>query len=264
MERLLERQSRSHFLLKNQYRRSYQFDQWQVKFWLASGEVTRAAEWAERVARAKRQESPLARDREDTTRVRVALAQGHAAQALTVLNELLPQSRLQERRSHLIEQLALQALAYRMQKHDAAAFASLTEALQLGAPAGYIRSFVDAGAAVADVLLKLPVTPYRDRVLAAFSDVRLPIADVGSTHSLPIQNLKPKIQHAIEPLTEREREVLQLLAKGATNQEIADTLVVASSTVKNHLSRIFGKLGVGNRTQAVAHARTLGLLDDHA
>jgi LuxR family maltose regulon positive regulatory protein len=68
----------------------------------------------------------------------------------------------------------------------------------------------------------------------------------------------------VEPLTEREREVLGLLAQGATNQAIAAALFVAPSTVKNHLSHIFGKLEAGNRTQAVARARALGLLDEPA
>jgi len=74
----------------------------------------------------------------------------------------------------------------------------------------------------------------------------------------------PPRQPLVEPLTPRELEVLQLIAKGLTNQQIADTLILSLGTVKWHTSQIYGKLGVGNRTQAVAQARRLGLERDAA
>ncbi len=66
----------------------------------------------------------------------------------------------------------------------------------------------------------------------------------------------------LEPLSERELEVLRLLEQGASNQEIAEGLVLALSTVKSHVRNILSKLGVSNRTQAVKRAHTLGLLPD--
>ena len=69
-------------------------------------------------------------------------------------------------------------------------------------------------------------------------------------------------QPLIEPLSERELEVLQLIARGDSNQEIAERLVITQDTVKRHVTHIFEKLGVHNRVQAVARARTLGLLSD--
>lgn len=64
----------------------------------------------------------------------------------------------------------------------------------------------------------------------------------------------------VEPLTKREREVLQLIYEGLSNQEIAEKLVLALNTVKRHTSNIYGKLGVNSRTQAIARARQLGLI----
>ena len=75
-----------------------------------------------------------------------------------------------------------------------------------------------------------------------------------------VQHLPP--QPLLDPLSERELDVLRLLARGASNQEIAESLVVAVNTVKHHVSTILSKLGVGNRTHAVAQARSLGLLPD--
>jgi LuxR family maltose regulon positive regulatory protein len=72
------------------------------------------------------------------------------------------------------------------------------------------------------------------------------------------------VQALPEPLSEREREVLQLLARGASNQEIAQDLVIVVDTVKRHVSHIFAKLGVSNRVQAVRQARKCGLLGEEA
>lgn len=90
-------------------------------------------------------------------------------------------------------------------------------------------------------------TPYLDRVLAAFAPQR------GADHRTA-QHLLP------DPLSTREQEVLHLLAGGASNQEIAERLVITLDTVKRHVSNILSKLGASNRTQAVTKARSLGIL----
>jgi LuxR family transcriptional regulator, maltose regulon positive regulatory protein len=95
-------------------------------------------------------------------------------------------------------------------------------------------------------------TPYLDTLLAAFQQESMAHAQVGEP---------TKLQPLPEPLSERELQVLQSLARGASNQEIAQELVIAIDTVKRHVSHIFFKLGVRNRVQAVKQARTLGLLD---
>ena len=93
---------------------------------------------------------------------------------------------------------------------------------------------------------------YVQRLLAAFPDV-----ETEQASPLSAQTREPDL---IEPLSERELEVLQLIAEGLTNQEIADRLYLALNTVKVHTRNIYGKLGVHHRTEAVAKARMLGLL----
>ncbi|MCB0180259.1 MAG: response regulator transcription factor, partial [Anaerolineae bacterium] len=93
-------------------------------------------------------------------------------------------------------------------------------------------------------------------VLAELSKPITPTVKPPPIHQL----LQPPDQPLVEPLSERELEVLQLLAEGLTNQQIAEKLFVVIGTIKKHTSNIYGKLGVSNRTQAIARARELNLL----
>jgi LuxR family transcriptional regulator, maltose regulon positive regulatory protein len=138
--------------------------------------------------------------------------------------------------------LALDALG---QRDDA--MAAIRRALDLAEPLRAVRSFLDAGTPARLLLRALPATPYRDTILRAFGDAASP---APAAAAMPL----------VEPLSEREREVLRLLASGRTNQEIADELSVAVTTAKKHISNIIGKLGARNRTEAVAQARGLHLL----
>ena len=160
----------------------------------------------------------------------------------------------------------LQALAHSIRNEDQKALTVLAQAVHLAEPEGFIRTFVDEDTAMATLLSRLRVqerrkgpTPYLDTLLAAFSP--------GSAiHEPPRQSDQSTgrntEQPLVEPLSERELEVLHLLASGYSNQEIAEVLVIALDTVKRHVTHIFEKLGVHNRVQAVARARALGLLSD--
>ena len=132
----------------------------------------------------------------------------------------------------------------------------LHRALALAEPRGFIRIFVDEGPPMARLLyeaLSRGIAPdYVRQLLAAFPDAEPEQRDSSDTQ-IPESDL-------IEPLSERELEVLALLADGLTNREIASRLFLALNTVKAHTGNIYGKLDVHNRTQAVARARTLGLL----
>jgi LuxR family maltose regulon positive regulatory protein len=132
----------------------------------------------------------------------------------------------------------------------------------LAQPEGYVRVFANEGPPMAALLRSLIGARHRGRavtgsgaatehlrqVIQAFPPAKAPAGDIPVPAGL------------IEPLTERELEVLQLLAAGRRNRDIAQELVVTQETVKKHLSHIFDKLGAANRTQAVAHARRLGLI----
>jgi LuxR family maltose regulon positive regulatory protein len=256
-ERFLQQIERSRIYAESVLYRAQEHELWQVRLWLMRGDVERAGAWATTQIFSKNHESCLVADRQQTMQARVALAQGDAERALALLEPLLIHAQQQERWRHVLEQRVLQACAYQLHQQTANAQQSLAHALQIGAPEGYLRSFVDEGPQVAELLRQLPTSPYRDRVLAACSAQPLPNHPTA-TWAVPVNTARPSL---VEPLTEREHEVLQLLAQGSTNQEIAAALIVTPSTIKNHLSRIFGKLGVSNRTQAVAYARTLGLFD---
>jgi LuxR family maltose regulon positive regulatory protein len=134
--------------------------------------------------------------------------------------------------------------------------ARLERALTLAEPEGFVRSFVDEGRPMARLLyeaLSRGIAPnYVQGLLAAF-----PVDE--AEHTVP-SKCQAQESELIEPLSERELEVLQLMAEGLTNPEIASRLFVSLNTVKAHARNIYGKLGVHNRTQAVTKARALGVL----
>jgi LuxR family maltose regulon positive regulatory protein len=131
-------------------------------------------------------------------------------------------------------------------------------ALELGARGRYIRVFIEAGAPVAAVLREIsaqdPQQPYLQQLLAAFStEERAEVVE-------PSQSTTAKAQQLIEPLSQRELEVLRLIADGRANGAIAAALTIELGTVKRHVHSLLGKLQAPSRTAAVARARELGLL----
>ena len=149
-----------------------------------------------------------------------------------------------------IEILVLKALAYEAQGNIADALSPLERALTVGEPEGYTRIFIDEGNSIAQLLSEADaqgIKPdYTRKLLASFDAENKP--DLPSSQPL------------IEPLSERELEILQLIAQGLSNREISERLFLAMPTVKGHNRNIFGKLQVKRRTEAVARARELGLL----
>lgn len=166
---------------------------------------------------------------------------------------LLPAAEAGDRLGSVIEILVLQALAHEAQGNSIAALAPLKRALTLAEPEGYVRIFVDEGrplqTLLAESLSRGADAGYVTHLLTAIS------RQTGDEPTIPDPN-----QLLIEPLSNRELDVLGLIALGHTNQAIADELVIALSTVKKHVNNTFGKLGVSSRTQAVSRARELGLL----
>ena len=157
----------------------------------------------------------------------------------------------------------LRALAFQTAGDAHDALAALEHALTLAEPEGYVRTFVDEGEPmrllIADFGLLIEeqtshLQSYVAKLLAAFPGV--PLISLDSS----IGNQQSKIQNLVEPLSDRELEVLRLVADGLSNHEIADKLIIGLGTVKTHINNIFGKLDVKNRTQAVARARELNLL----
>jgi LuxR family maltose regulon positive regulatory protein len=133
------------------------------------------------------------------------------------------------------------------------ALTSLEKALSLAKPEGFMRVFLDEGEPIQE-LLKVAGSRLKDETIVRYSRELLAAFVTESTHSLSVK------QQLIDPLSERELEVLRLVAMGKSNQQIADTLFITSGTVKKHLNNIFGKLSVQSRMQCVVRARELNLL----
>jgi len=154
-----------------------------------------------------------------------------------------------------LKAMALQAVALHMKGEKAQAIQLLHEVLALAEQGGFIRLFVDEGARMAELLsaaVAQGIRPdYVKKLLAAF--------DAESKREQPIAYV-PKTSSLVEQLSPRELEVLRLIAQGLSNQEICKHLYLALDTVKGHNRRIFDKLQVQRRTEAIARARELGLL----
>ena len=169
----------------------------------------------------------------------------------------------------MIEIRILQALAHHAQAERGQAFMMLEQALRLAAPEGYVRVFVDEGAPMATLLagaLEALTWPQGERAQDGRAYAEHLLAVLRAEGVEPVRDVhSPGSDRQIatassELLTEREQEVLRLLAAGRSNQAIADELVVAVGTVKRHLNNIFGKLGVQTRLEAAARARDLSLV----
>jgi LuxR family maltose regulon positive regulatory protein len=196
---------------------------------------------------------------EYATLARVFIAQGRFLEALDLLEQMQAVAEETGRHGRLLESLMLRALALSAQGHTEQALPPLVRALSLAEPGGYVRTFADEGTPIAQLLTLVkargmaPEEAYVDKLLAAIGFEERP----GQPAARPRQASTFPL---IEPLSERELEVLSLVAAGLSNREIAAKLVIAEGTVKKHLHNIFGKLNVRSRTQAVMRASELGLL----
>ena len=163
-----------------------------------------------------------------------------------------------------IEILALRALALEKQGKAADALAALRKAVELSRPGGFIRVFVDLGPPMQTLLARLveqrlaPHTEAVRRILAAFPepDKQIATGDIGSAIHAANARL-------VEPLTDRELDVLALLREHLSNKEIAHRLCLSPMTVKRYTVNLYGKLGVNKRWDAVVEAEALGILPPH-
>jgi LuxR family maltose regulon positive regulatory protein len=195
---------------------------------------------------------------------RVLLARSDPGQARMLLQRLLDAATSQGRVGAVIEIQALRALALDACGDRAGALDVLTEALTLARRHGYVRVFADEGAAMRALLAKLAAAQPGQQHAARHIDpgyLDAVLRACGQADAVPPQRRAAVAPPGlIEPLTDRELEVLRLLAAGKSNQRIAHDLVVALDTVKKHVTHVLGKLGAANRTEAAARARQLGLI----
>ncbi len=183
--------------------------------------------------------------------------------ALSLLARLLQAAEAGGRNGSVIEILLLQSLAYQAQCDQPRALAALERALTLAEPEGYVRIFVDEGEAMRLLILDFrftieksarhgvhPLFTYVDKLLLVFPQ------PITTSPQSKTQNRKPEI---VEPLSERELEVLKLFRSELNGPEIAEQLIVSLNTLRTHTKSIFNKLGVNNRRAAVRRAEELDL-----
>jgi LuxR family maltose regulon positive regulatory protein len=231
-----------------------------VRVWLAQGRLGEALDWARQRGLSTENELSYLREFDHITLARVLLAchqHDHAdvpiAETVKLLECLLKAAEEGGRNGSVIEILILLALAHHAQNDLPAALSSLQRALTLAEPQGYVRMFLDEGKDMMGLLREASaqkITPdYTDKLLDAFQIEQRECKDKPDPH-----------QPSIDPLSQRELEVLRLIAQGLSNQEICERLFLALDTVKGHNRRIFNKLQVERRTEAIARARELGLI----
>jgi LuxR family transcriptional regulator, maltose regulon positive regulatory protein len=222
------------------------------RLWLASGDQHRASQWADQVQTSEDfQRQPAYYW---LTLARIRLAQGRYADVEEMLKRMPPLSSDGNRITKQLEHHLTLAAAVAGQSGLPEALRLIESSLALAEPEGYVRVFVDLGEPVRELLVAYLRSDapghklYAQTLLEAFSPSR------GSSPR------PPQPAELNEPLSERELEVLALMALGLTNPEIARQLVVAPGTVKAHAASIYRKLDVANRTEAVTRARRLNLL----
>jgi LuxR family maltose regulon positive regulatory protein len=216
----------------------------EARMQLRSGAIQPATEWASRFEQARK--TGYQQDHEQITLAQIKLAQGAPRQALDILNDTADMAGRAGRMLYVLQAQTIQALVYQELTDSNAALAAIHQAITLAQPQGFVRLFLDIGPPI-------------------FHLLSLAAQKTGSGYAsqlLAITAPPAPEQHPADILTDRELEVLGYIAAGASNQAIADALMLSIGTVKSHIHHIMGKLDARNRTEAVKKARHLQLLKD--
>jgi LuxR family transcriptional regulator, maltose regulon positive regulatory protein len=245
-----------------------------TRVWVKQGRLSEALGWVREQAMSPDDDLSYLREFEYITLARVLIAQyksdhedGCLHEALELLERLLKAAGEGRRTGNVIEILVLQALAYEAQGDTPSALKSLKRALRLAEPEGYVRIFVDEGIPIVQLLSEIAsrgiMTDYTGKLLAISMEEtreRANKSDFPTVQPLIEPDVRPAREMLVEPLSQRELEVLRLVAQGFSNREISERLFLALPTVKGYNRTIFNKLQVHRRTEAVVRARELDLL----
>jgi LuxR family maltose regulon positive regulatory protein len=236
-----------------------------VRVWIKQGELEKSLAWA-REQKLSIEESPsYLREFEQVTLARILLSQYHSDHSINLLHDamgflerLLKTADEGGRIGSMIEILILQALAHQMQENIPAALSALERALKLAEPEGYMRVFLAEGSNMAELIREITkrgfLPNYTGKLLSAFEAERKGL-DVETPPTA-----SPASTALIEPLSQRELELLRLFKTELSGPEIAQELVIALSTVRTHTKSIYSKLNVNSRRAAVKRAIELGLI----
>jgi len=236
-------------------------DDCRLRLWLSSGDIAAAVRWAEASGLRVDGELSFLHDLNHVNLARVLVAQStqepsgpFSDQALGLLARLREAAAGAGWVGETIRILILQALALRANGAQAAALATLERALHLAEPEGYVRTFLDEGEPMVELLRQAAT-----RGISVGYVSNLLAASVGEPEDR--RGVWGPVHPAlVEPLTERELEVLRLLPSSLSSTEIAAHLVISVHTARTHIKSIYGKLDVHSRLEAVQRARELGLL----
>jgi LuxR family maltose regulon positive regulatory protein len=243
----------------------------QALLWLARGNIEVARHWMRETKLSVNDELNYAREFEHVTLARVLLALGQYDTVLPFLHRLFLAAEAGGRMRRVIEVLLLQAIGYtHVQNATTRAITALGRALSLAQAEGYVRTFVDEGPPMLSLISAFRTFPAQQSP-ASQHDVQQYVEKLltilGENHGPARNGLSPGHkglsmldQPPVEPLSEREVEILHFIAAGMSNREIAQQMVITVGTIKWHLANIYGKLNVHSRTQALVQARALGLL----
>ena len=233
-----------------------------TRLWVVQGRLGEALGWAREQGLSVENELSYLREFDHITLARVLLAccqsdraDASIAEIMKLLERLLKDAEEGGRMGSVIEILILQASAYHAQGDLPAALLTLQHALALAEPQGYVRMFLDEGSNMMQLIREASareiMPDYTDKLLAAFEAEKRKGEDKPDL---------PPAKILIESLSQRESTILQLIAQGLSNREIGERLFLALDTIKGHNRKIFDKLQVQSRTEAIARARELGLL----
>jgi LuxR family transcriptional regulator, maltose regulon positive regulatory protein len=234
-----------------------EIEAWQLRLWLAQGKIEETSQWFAEQDLEVTGNPDRSNERKYLALVRLLIATRHPSDTLDLLERVYTNAYDRGDISKTIEILNLQALAMQAADDTQQAMNVLEKSLALAEPLGFLFAFVNEGPPMAKLLyeaLSRGNSPdYVQKLLAAF-----PIEKPKQlNHSL----IHTQDDEWIEPLTDREVEVLQLIAEGLSRKEISTHLFISLNTVKAHTRNIFQKLGVRSQLQAVTKAQVLGLLE---
>lgn len=221
-----------------------------ARIYLTKGDNQNLESWIRQCGLKLDDEISVLNEAEHVMYARILMVQGRLDDALGLLRRLIANAEKAGRIFHQIESLVLQAMVFKKLNNVAESMAAAQKALKLAEPGGYVRIFVDEGPAMAELLGKM--LDATNNIPRAFVKKLLPALTLRKT--MNTENGR------VEPLSERELEVLMFIAAGRSNQKIAEALFISMSTVKTHLRNIYGKLNVHSRTEAIVKARELELL----
>ncbi len=231
-------------------------DAFRARMWVSDGKLTEAEHWIETSKLTLDGELSYLQENNYITYVRLLIAQKNFNDAEGLITRLLDFSERGERKTRVLELMILQAIVKQEQGNTIQAEQFIMSALKMAEPEGYQRLFLDERASIASLLYQVisnqENSVYAERLLKALDYQK---EDQSKKHlgSVTTETL-------IEPLSEREIDILKCLAEGLSNREIAHRLTISLSTVKTHTRNIYTKLGVNSRTQAIAQARAWGII----